>query len=478
MKSKKILSLLLVLCMLVFAVPFSAGAAETKDIADTLVEALGVPAAAAEAVVEGQPVPENFAASVAYVSDYASLKAAVENPAVTIVVILNDIILEDTLTVSVDKMNLALIAMSEVTLYSADQNWHFLVEQPYDQAWLTNLVFSNVILDGNGTGGGIYALRDVNESVLLHIDGLIVQNCDIVNRNVDTVITVTRLSIVDSEIRSNSISGICALTLSMENTTVKNNLGTGIKSDEYYLSSLSIVDSDISQNGQYGILLEAFLNKVYIDNCSVNANGMTGIRIDSSSGNNFTPGSGIYNCEVRGNGTSGNAEQGGGIYIFTEPGSSFGVDNCTIDGNMAWDGGGIYVSHTQFHLVDCDIMNNSAERGAGVFYENLIEGSSAGTKIYNNMAEFEGGGVYFYNPYGWKIANWIEAEIYNNESGYNGGGIYVDANLAVAILGDVHGNVARTRGGGVYVADSSSIEVIGSIYDNSARQGADIWPIQ
>lgn len=476
MKSKKILSLLLVLCMAIFVIPFSAGASEAKDVADTLTEEMGVPAAAAEAVAEGQQVPENFAASVAYVSDYAGLKAAVEDPVVTIVVVLNNITLEDTLTMDGNNLDLALIALNNVTIYSANERRHFFLAD--DPAIATEreskLIFSNVTLDGNGTGGGIVSNRGADSQTTLLLDGLEMTNCGLYDLDFNAALKGFRVTLVDSKIYSNPVSGVDASNLTVENSEIKNNGGSGIESFGY---DLQVINSEISGNVQRGIHVMGYDSAVYIDGCTVKDNGSNGIYINVNSLGRSGETEGIYNTTVSGNGTAGNVEQGGGVYIATVYGSVYGMENCMIDGNTAFDGGGIYARFMQLGIVDCEVKNNIAERGAGVFHDEFIEGNYAGTKIYDNTA-FEGAGVYFYNPSGYERHAWIEAEVYNNEASYNGGGIYVDADLVVHITGDVHGNTARTRGGGVYVTNSSSIEVTGSIYDNSARQGADIWPIQ
>ncbi len=102
----------------------------------------------------------------------------------------------------------------------------------------------------------------------------------------------------------------------------------------------------------------------------------------------------LTNCTVSGN-TSG---QGGGL--SSENSSSLTLSSCTISGNTANDGGGVYCHNASLTMTNCLISSNVASTygggvcmyriGFGLYTQNLTNCTLAG-----NSAP-EGGGLYIY----------------------------------------------------------------------------------
>lgn len=112
----------------------------------------------------------------------------------------------------------------------------------------------------------------------------------------------------------------------------------------------------------------------------------------------------ITDCQIIGNEANDNA--GGGIYCSED--SSLTISNCKIEANHALGesypsyGGGIYVGYNQSIptiITNCTIAGNSATAGAGLFCENSSSIITNCTIISNNNTGgvvTEGGGIYGY----------------------------------------------------------------------------------
>ncbi|MCX7015833.1 MAG: right-handed parallel beta-helix repeat-containing protein [Candidatus Sumerlaeota bacterium] len=100
------------------------------------------------------------------------------------------------------------------------------------------------------------------------------------------------------------------------------------------------------------------------------------------------PNAEISSCTIRNNSVGpATQSEGGGIYN-----DSIGVTikDCTITGNSAGTGGGIYGAAT---IANCYIANNHADYGGGVFARSRTNPVIANSIIANNTA-VHGGGVY------------------------------------------------------------------------------------
>ena len=196
--------------------------------------------------------------------------------------------------------------------------------------------------------------------------------------------------------------------------------------------------------------------------------------------------------EITGGEISGNsATTGGGLNVYTKrPGAS--INNCVVSGNKATeDGGGILARgdyHAQgvnvVHLTigeDTIISNNSAENdGGGIMDQdaNII----LNCEIENNKAK-NGGGIFCTQfeanngPDGSVVIN--GGTIKNNTATTGaGGGIYYDdgsTSESVAVTmngGSIIENKAATKGGGVYIGNRFVMND-GVLNNNTATQAGD-----
>ena len=217
---------------------------------------------------------------------------------------------------------------------------------------------------------------------------------------------------------------------------------------------------------------------------------------------NWGSGGGIYcelssptitDCRIGDNITEWGA--GGGIYC--EFGSPI-IAHCTIDGNLApdWSGGGICCRFDSSPTItDCTISGNSAGKGGGIYCsdgrptiancilnDNLADGggiylreSDATIKecmITNNSAWLNGGGIYCYNGSP-TIPN---CTIRGNSAEYNSGGIgcYLYSSMTITNC-TISDNSAATYGGGIYSDHFSSVTIANcTISNNSAKKGGGI----
>ncbi|NQT34513.1 right-handed parallel beta-helix repeat-containing protein [bacterium] len=195
----------------------------------------------------------------------------------------------------------------------------------------------------------------------------------------------------------------------------------------------------------------------------------------------------ITHCIIRDNNIEEERSRGGGIYCHA---SSAVISNCTIRGNSAISGGGI-MCDSDVTIIDCIIIENSAEEGGGggVYseYENRIENctisgndatygagifcyygnaSITNCSIENNTASMEGGGISC-SMDGPVIS---ECTIIGNSAGsYGGGGIYSSSCDPVIDNCIIQNNEAR-YGGGVYFTSSSGASIERCLIDNNISE--------
>jgi parallel beta-helix repeat protein len=97
----------------------------------------------------------------------------------------------------------------------------------------------------------------------------------------------------------------------------------------------------------------------------------------------------MSNCSIVGN----TAVHGSGI--FCSDSSFLILENCTIgDNNSSGDGGGIYVEDSTLELINSIIYGNSSSYGGAIYYSNS---SPLITRCYirDNTAVEQGGGIYW-----------------------------------------------------------------------------------
>jgi putative cofactor-binding repeat protein len=112
------------------------------------------------------------------------------------------------------------------------------------------------------------------------------------------------------------------------------------------------------------------------------------------------------------------AHAGGGMYLNY---SDATIDGNTIASNIGSDGGGVYLSgESQAKLLGNRIVSNTAFNGGGVFLR-LSDSIFTNTVIADNVAKFEGGGLYVTFRAAPRL---LHTTLVRNKS-FDGSGIYV-----------------------------------------------------
>jgi fibronectin-binding autotransporter adhesin len=168
-------------------------------------------------------------------------------------------------------------------------------------------------------------------------------------------------------------------------------------------------------------------------------------------------------------------------------------------GFPAGAGGGIYSDHAQLTVSDCTISGNSARFGAGVFSNSMGGGSATLTinnsTLSNNSGQygggiFSGGGFFSPAPSGSASLTLNNSTVSNNGSLEGafagdhilGGGIFNDGLSGTATLtvnNSILGNNAALYGGGIYNNGDSGIATVtlvdSTVNGNAAAYGGGLY---
>ncbi|MDR3222168.1 MAG: hypothetical protein LBT66_00330 [Methanobrevibacter sp.] len=157
-------------------------------------------------------------------------------------------------------------------------------------------------------------------------------------------------------------------------------------------------------------------------------------------------------------GPSSYGNQGGGVYIS---GNNAIISNCNITENIANNGGGVYFGepNSNVTVTGCNILSNIATYGGGGV--SLRNGGVSNSNIISNIAN-DGGGVSI--TYG----NVIACNITNNKNNGIGGGINIFSGSVSAC--NINNNIANT-GGGVYFNNNGNVTSC-NITGNTANRNA------
>lgn len=229
----------------------------------------------------------------------------------------------------------------------------------------------------------------------------------------------------------------------------------GIIMDPYGYLNLDTVEI-CGNKGDYGggVYIDKYATLV-MNNCKVydnKANHGGGIYTYYADTINMT------NCDIKNNIASTSNGYGGGIYTVY---SNYVMTNCSITGNEAYCGGGVYSSgiFVSLKMDNCDIKHNTAAYGGGGYFalsalnnqtENVNGCYFSNCKIEYNTSSYDGGGIYAYEMLYLTLEN---TSVSYNSAGKRGGGIFRTENAINLIFrrtSYIIGNTATGEYGGVF----------------------------
>ena len=161
--------------------------------------------------------------------------------------------------------------------------------------------------------------------------------------------------------------------------------------------------------------------------------------------------------------TNNQADEGGGIYL--DDGSSLIISGKDAEVKVKYNtatkgGGGFYAVNANIQVIndakELTVNQNKAKDGGG-FY--LIGSTILGTKVENNYATQNGGGVYFgtSDETTTVVSKLYASTINENIADGNGGGVYVNDPMGLVIENaQIESNVAEGHGGGLAVEGSGT----------------------
>ncbi len=195
-----------------------------------------------------------------------------------------------------------------------------------------------------------------------------------------------------------------------------------------------------------------------LSNCNIMATNasVASITYDIQGVAVYNVGGTLKDCTIKNNrinvsGTASRSRGINGIGLFNVGGT---VQGCIIQNNTVVyegsndvtpsNGGGLYCGNGTT-VLDCQITQNSANDGGGLYAARYATIVVKGCTVCNNVARTSGGGVYVYGYT--KMSN---CHIGNNVSGSNGGGVYAGQNVDMVNCNVVR-NTAASNGGGLYI---------------------------
>lgn len=311
-----------------------------------------------------------------------------------IIVIKNDILFTDSLTINKD-LELTFKAADDVdsVILTCKEGRHFKVGENIK----AELIFEDVVLDGGGNdgGGGILILR--GELVLR---GAEIRNC--YSAGFGGGVSGDNSAVIEN--------GSCAVSMfdCKIYSNIAGNSGGGVSATN---AQLTITDCKIYEN-------EA---------------------LSTTGGGGGVSFGGDHKLTVQGSQIYGNTSvfMGGGILAAVGDGSS--IIDSELSGNKGEKGGGIYIvtfGNAVATISDSDIFDNQArEKGGGIYCGELtpskivITGSS---NLKHNSAA-DGGGIYANNS----TVTLDDSSIFENEAVNDGGGIYTTDLTKLFVSADV-----------------------------------------
>lgn len=149
--------------------------------------------------------------------------------------------------------------------------------------------------------------------------------------------------------------------------------------------------------------------------------------------------------------------RGGGIYINA---CDTSIANCTIIGNEAVDGGGVFAYDGWPVVEQTEISGNTATHGGGIFVLNGFAHLS-NVRFVENQASISGGGLFLERVYAACYVDLTDIEFISNSADEDGGAMYniscnpmVDYSLFESNLAGGNGGAIATYRGSFDLANS------------------------
>ncbi len=147
----------------------------------------------------------------------------------------------------------------------------------------------------------------------------------------------------------------------------------------------------------------------------------------------------------------GNADSGGGLYVFQGAASGPTVIDCIFEQNSATEGGGIFNRGSVIEVTECRFTGNHAgSRGGGI---NIFSGSATITGcVFTGNTSNEGAGAHLGSSTGLNNATISGCTFELNEAVQRGGGLYIAGTGQDLFIDSCSfvGNSSDDNGGGVF----------------------------
>jgi parallel beta-helix repeat protein len=250
----------------------------------------------------------------------------------------------------------------------------------------------------------------------------------------------------------------------------------------------TIIDGSHPVFENYGPIIDAYDVTEVLDDATVSISGLTLKNATDEDEDNYGGGLAVWdsnatvqNCVIENNYAY---DGGGGIYI--EDAGEVALIGCTIRNNSAnYDGGGIACNADNLTISGCTISGNESTDGygGGISLSYCYIFALLDSTVSGNSASEDGGGIYGESMYGYDEAQSYDTlmsrcTISSNQADGNGGGIYLDSvddtDYPVRVEAcTLSNNEAAGSGGGLYNYEDSSVLLTNcTIYGNTLPDAA------
>jgi hypothetical protein len=150
------------------------------------------------------------------------------------------------------------------------------------------------------------------------------------------------------------------------------------------------------------------------------------------------------------------------LHITGGSASGLGGDTVTVDA-----GGGVYAITAAVTVRDCQVFNNSANRGGGAYLRNTKNATLSGNSFFSNTTQNKGGGL---NIYFSDNLTFSRNSVFSNSAQHNGGGVlFYTCNNATISQNNVFTNTTTWSGGGMFFDSCNGTISDNTVTDNFAN---------